>query len=112
MWLSARLKLSAVTGTGSAEVIAFGVVDMVVLLLYLNAVARTGGVYGSGVPGDIGGYFFRLCSKSTITLMAGPAIHELCSPVCGYSSFGSVIRLKAFGEPSLVGGVHQSRCSS
>ena len=48
------------------------------------AIARAGGVYGSGVPGGIGGYFFKLASKSTITLMAGPAIHELVSPVCGY----------------------------
>jgi len=42
----------------------------------------------------------------------GPAIQLLRSPVAGYSSFGSVIRSNALGDPSLVGGVHQSRCSS
>jgi hypothetical protein len=31
-----------------------------------------GGLYGSGVPGAIGGYFLRLASKSTMTFMAGP----------------------------------------
>jgi hypothetical protein len=71
-----------------------------------------GGKYGSGVPGAIGGYFFRLFSNSTTMFMAGFATHVLRSPVAGYSSFGSVIRSNAFGWPSLVGGVHQSRCSS
>ena len=71
-----------VTGTGSAIVVAFGVVAIFFLLIYfIPAAARTGGMYGSGAPGGIDGYFFRLCSKSTMTLMAGPAIHELWSPV-------------------------------
>src|SRR6187200_2290006 len=71
-----------------------------------------GGLYGSAVPGAISGCFFRLCSNSTATFMAGPAIHELRNPVCGYSSFGSVMRSNAFGLPSFVGDVHQSRSSS
>src|SRR4029077_498538 len=73
---------------------------------------KFGGLYGSVVPGAIGGCFFRLCSNSTTIFIAGPAIHELRSPVCGYSSFGSVMRSNAFGLPSFVGGVHQSRSSS
>jgi hypothetical protein len=34
------------------------------------------------------------------------------SAVAAYSSLGSVMRSKAFGSPSLPGGVHQSHCSS
>ena len=64
------------------------------------------------VPGVIGGYCFRLCSNSVTVLTAGPAFHVLRSAVWEYSSFGSVIKSNALGEPSLAGGVHQSRCSS
>src|SRR5262249_8296213 len=71
-----------------------------------------GGVYGSGVPGAMGGHFFRLCSNSTTIFMAGPAFQVFRSAASGYSSFGSVMRSNAFGVPSLTGGVHQSRCSS
>ena len=35
-----------------------------------------------------GGYRLRLCSKSNTIFMAGPASHELRSPVAGNSSFG------------------------
>src|SRR5262249_33913691 len=65
-----------------------------------------------GCAGAIGGYFFRLCSNSVTIFMAGPAFQLLRSAVAGYSSFGSVMRSKALGEPSFVGGLHQSRCSS
>src|SRR5262245_28776327 len=49
-----------------------------------------GGVYGSGVPGAIGGNFFKLCSNSVRIFRAGSVIQELRSSVAGYSSFGSV----------------------
>jgi hypothetical protein len=49
------------------------------------------GVYGSGVPGAIGGCLFRLCSNSTTTFMAGPAFQEFRSAVTGNSSFGSMM---------------------
>ena len=61
------------------------------------------GRYGSGVPGAIGGYCFRLCSNSAMILIAGPAFHVFRSAVCGYSSFGSVIRSKALRHAELGG---------
>jgi hypothetical protein len=52
-------------------------------------------VYGSGVPGAIGGYRFRLFSNSTTMSITGLAFQVFRSAVTGYSSFGSVIRSKA-----------------
>src|SRR5690348_13934063 len=71
-----------------------------------------GGVYGSGVPGAIGGYRRRLCSNSVTIRSAGWEVHPYRTVPWGYSSLGSVVRSKIFGTPSFVGGVHQSRWSS
>jgi hypothetical protein len=67
-----------------------------VLVMSMSALANSGhlgtreiyfgGLYGSGVPGAIGGYFFRLCSKSVTIFMAGPTFQLLRSAVAGYSS--------------------------
>src|SRR5262249_55447749 len=73
---------------------------------------RGAGARGSGVPGAIGGDFFRLSSNSATIFIAGPAVQLLRSPVCGNSSFGSVTRSNTLGTPSFAGGVNQSRCSS
>jgi hypothetical protein len=59
------------------------------------------GTYGSGVPGAMGGSFFRLCSNSARILIIGPATHALAVNVAPNSSLGSLYRSKIFGTPHL-----------
>jgi hypothetical protein len=58
-----------------------------------------GGVYGSGVPSLIAGYFLRLSSNSPTIFTTGSATQLLYAPT-SRSSLRSVSRLMTFGNGS------------
>jgi hypothetical protein len=68
-----------------------------------------GGPYGSGVPALIGGYFFKLCSKSMRIFVIGTPTHEFVAPT-SRSSFRSVRRLTIFGSGSVIGRSYMFTC--
>src|SRR5262249_56630285 len=69
-----------------------------------------GGEYGSGVPGSIGGYFFRLSKNSATILVTGATTHELYQGNPSRSSFRSVRRLMTFGSGRVNGGSYIFSC--
>src|SRR5262247_2900202 len=70
----------------------------------------SGGEYGSGVPGLIGGYFFRLSSNSVTIFVTGATTQELCQGYPSRSSFRSVSRLMTFGSGRVNGGSYIFSC--
>src|SRR5262249_10827270 len=72
----------------------------------------SGGEYGSGVPGLIGGYFFRLSSNSLKIFVTGSTAQELCMGGPSRSSFRSVRRLMTFGNGRVNGGSYIFSCQT
>src|SRR5262249_20999703 len=73
-------------------------------------VAGPGGEYGSGVPILIGGYFFRLSSRSATIFVTGATTHELVQGTPSRSSFRSVRRFMTFGSGRVNGGSYMFTC--
>src|SRR5262245_50393694 len=69
-----------------------------------------GGEYGSGVPGSIGGYFFRLSENSARIFVTGATTHELYQGNPSRSSFRSVRRLMTFGSGRVNGASYMFTC--
>src|SRR5215472_13911194 len=80
------------------------------LVIISSRYVYRGGEYGSGVPGSIGGYFFRLSKKSSTIFVTGATTHELCQGDPSRSSFRSVRRLMTFGSGRVNGGSYILSC--